>query len=287
MQIDEKKWFSMAPMKDAWHLFSFDRKIADEKTRFQKVDIIRSRYFGKILFLDGDIQSAEYDESVYHECLVQRAMVHHPGPKKVLILGGGEGATLREVLRHKGVEKAVMIDIDEELVRICRHHLPEWHVNSFDDRRAEVLFMDAFRYLNETKERFDVVIEDLLSPDLESSTGLFREELFGGIKRVLSEGGIAVFQAGRTDLPVGTGMYFDKFAGMVSELFRHAERFHAFIPSFFFTWGYVMASDSPIRKLAPEEIDNIIKDRKLALGFYSGFTDRLISFFPAYKRISQ
>ena len=287
MKIDEEKWFSLLPMRDAWHFFSCDKRIVDKKTRFQKVDIIHNKFFGKILFLDGDIESAEYDEHVYHECLVQPAMIHHPNPKKVLILGGGEGASLREVLKHKSVEKVVMIDIDEELVNICKKHLSEWHQGAFSDKRAEVLFMDAFKYLRETKEKFDIVIEDLLSPDIEASTALFRKELFEGIKKVLAKNGIAVFQAGRTDLVIGTGVYYKKFVGVVSSLFKHVKKFHVFIPSFYFTWGYVMASESEIKNLSSAEVDRRITERKLNLEFYSGFTERLISFFPRYREIGK
>ncbi|MBS3053496.1 MAG: methyltransferase domain-containing protein [Candidatus Aenigmarchaeota archaeon] len=285
MQVDEKKWFSMFPMADAWHFFSFEKRIADKKTKFQKVDIIKSKQFGKILFLDGDIQSSQYDEHVYHECLVQPAMLQHPNPKKVLILGGGEGATLREVLKHKSVEKAVMIDIDEELVKICKEHLPEWHQESFDDKRAEILFMDAFKYLKETEEKFDVIIEDLLSPDLEASEALFRKELFTGIKNALAKDGIAVFQSGRTDIVSDTGVYYKKFFDLVSGCFRHAKKFHAFIPSFFFTWGYIMASGSALQ-VTPEEIDRRIKERNLKLEFYNSTTEKIMSFFPEWREIS-
>lgn len=284
MNVDEKKWFSMFPMPDAWHFFSFEEKIADKKTKFQKVDIIKSKQFGKILFLDEDIQSAQYDENVYHECLVQPAMLHHNNPKRVLILGGGEGATLREVLKHKSVEKAVMIDIDGELVELCKEHLAEWHQGAFDDKRVEVLIMDAFKYLKETKEKFDVVIEDLLSPDLEASEALFRKELFVGIKNVLAPNGIAVFQSGRTDIVSRTGVYYKKFFDLVSGYFKHAKKFHAFIPSFFFTWGYIMASDSELH-VASEEIDKRIKERNLKLEFYNSTTEKIISFFPVWRKL--
>lgn len=284
MEVDEKKWFSLFPMKDAWHFFSCEERLVDEKTKFQKVDIVRNAYFGKMLFLDGDIQSAEYDEQVYHECLVQPAMLHHPNPKKVLILGGGEGATLREVLKHKSVEKAVMIDLDGELVEICRKRLPEWHQGAFDDSRAEVKIMDAFKYLRGTKEKFDVIIEDLLSPDLESSTELFNSELFSLIKNALAGGGIAVFQSGRTDITVDSGLHFRKFASVVSKEFSHAKKFHAFIPSFFFTWGYIMASDSRLA-MSLEEINQRIKERKLKLVFYSAETEKIISYFPHFREI--
>jgi spermidine synthase len=120
-------------------LHQVDETIVSKKTHFKKgsqqVDILRIRGHGLALFLDGVIQSAESDEFVYHELLVQPAMLLNPCPKKVLILGGGEGATAREVLKHPSVEHALMIDIDRELVNLCKKHLAVMHQDAFDDPR--------------------------------------------------------------------------------------------------------------------------------------------------------
>src|SRR6266545_2239411 len=137
------------------------RTLARAKTAFQDVEIAETRAHGLALFLDGMPQSAVSDEYVYHEALVHPALISHADPKRVLIAGGGEGATLREVLRHPGVERAVMVDIDGELVDLCREHLAEMHQGAFDDPRAEVVIGDALAYLREHEDRFDAIVVDL------------------------------------------------------------------------------------------------------------------------------
>ncbi len=136
----------------------------------------------KVLFLDGVQQSSLCGEAAYHEALVHPAMISHPEPRRVAIIGGGEGATLREVLKHNTVEEVKMVEIDEELVDLCRDHLPEWSDctdiagsdgdSCFDDSRASAAFEDAFKWFMDSfgkdeieEEKFDIIIMDALDPD--------------------------------------------------------------------------------------------------------------------------
>ncbi|MEM0318067.1 MAG: methyltransferase domain-containing protein, partial [Candidatus Nezhaarchaeales archaeon] len=146
------------------HLHGVRKIMYSGRTKFQQVDIVETYSFGKCLFLDGKLQSCEYDEHVYHEALVHPAMMTHPDPKRVLIVGGGEGATAREVLRYPTVEKVVMVDIDGELVDLCRRYMPEWSQGAFEDPRLELVIADGRKYIEETGESFDVVILDLTDP---------------------------------------------------------------------------------------------------------------------------
>ena len=113
---DKHRWFSDNISPDLTMLHSIKERIYSGRTKFQSIDIINTGSFGVCLVLDGKIQSSEADEFIYHEALVHPAMLAHPQPEKVFIAGGGEGATLREVLAHKTVKRAVMVDIDEEVV---------------------------------------------------------------------------------------------------------------------------------------------------------------------------
>ena len=137
------------------------RIIAYQRTPYQEMYIVDSGSYGKALILDGKWQSSTVDEFLYHEPLVQPAMILHGSPQRVLLLGGGEGATLREVLRWKTVRRAVMVDIDRDVVDACRLHLPELHLNAFDDPRAEVVIADAVEFVEQTADRWDVIISDL------------------------------------------------------------------------------------------------------------------------------
>lgn len=176
------------------------------------------------LYLDGTSQSSFFGEAEYHEALVHPAMIAHPNPKRVAIIGGGEGATLREVLKHKTLEKVMMVEIDEELVDICREHLPEWSDctdiegsnadSCFDDSRASVVFEDAFKwfmdvfgregvdgkYENE-EEPFDVIIMDALDPEkmVEIAGNLYEDNHFvNSLYKGLSEDGLFVVQLGES-----------------------------------------------------------------------------------------
>jgi len=117
-----------------------DKLYFEGRTKYQKVICFSNEYLGKTLFLDEKIQSAQIDEYVYHEALVHPSLLVHPSPKEVLVIGGGEGATIREVLRHPSIQNVTMVDIDEELVEICQKYLPEWSDGAFDDMRTDLIF---------------------------------------------------------------------------------------------------------------------------------------------------
>jgi spermidine synthase len=168
-----------------------------KRTAYQELCIVDTPAFGKKLFLDGIVQSSAADEFVYHETLVQPAMLAMGAPRRVLVLGGGEGAVLREVLRWDTVEEAVMVDLDQEVVETCRALLPEWHQGAFDDPRATVLHTDAVAYLRDAPGAFDVVISDMTDPVEEGpATFCFTEEYFAAVSRVLADGGVLAVQAG-------------------------------------------------------------------------------------------
>ena len=140
-----------------------DYIIKQGKTKFQEYLFFNSKTNGVCIALDDDIQSCEVDEILYHEALVHPAMLLHKSPKNVLIMGGGEGATAREVLKHSSVlEKVVMVDIDEEFVELCKKTIPSWSKDVFDNHLLEVRYEDINQYLQKTNIKFDVVIGDLV-----------------------------------------------------------------------------------------------------------------------------
>ncbi|HLQ63425.1 MAG TPA: spermidine synthase, partial [bacterium] len=134
------------PLKGIWfydrytasevHAHRCGAVIARAQTAYQEVVIQQFDHLGRCLLVDGKIQSAEVDEYIYHELLVHPVMITHPQPRRVLVCGGGEGAPLREILRYRSVESVTMVDIDRELVDLCREHLPSWHAGAFDDPRV-------------------------------------------------------------------------------------------------------------------------------------------------------
>ena len=142
--------------------YGLKKVLSSCESKWQTVDVVDLECFGKSLMIDGLIQSCTVDEFVYHESLVHPALLAHPCPKSVYIGGGGEGSTAREVLRHSTVERCVMVDIDEDVVRFCREHLPE-NSEAFADPRLELIIDDAKAVL-EKSSGFDVIIMDLDDP---------------------------------------------------------------------------------------------------------------------------
>lgn len=255
------QWFIERQSDYDLHMYAVSCPLYSGKTKYQRVDIFETAKFGKMLVLDGDPQSLQSDESLYHEVLVHPAMLTHPNPKQVLVLGGGEGATLREVLKHNTVEEILMVDLDEELVSLCKEHLKEWAQGSFEDSRVKVLYRDAFAFLRENKLDFDVIISDLTEPLPESPTHqLYNKMFFELVLGNLNSDGIFVMQASRVTSDRNS-LHLDHYR-LMREIFPVVQTSHVYIPSFFSDWGFIAGS----AKLDPAafssgEVDNAVKTR--------------------------
>jgi len=219
--------------------------LAHKRTQFQEMSIVDCGSSGKALVLDGKWQSSTVDEFLYHEPLVHPAMISHGGPKRVLVLGGGEGATVREVLKWKSVERVVMVDIDGEVVDACREHLPEMHDNAFDDPRTEVVIGDALHHLDQSENEWDVIISDLSDPiEHGPSFALFTREYFERCRRALSADGWFVVQAGPVS-PQAMGLHV-RLVNTVGAVFESAVSYSSFVPSYAQPWGFALACDARI-----------------------------------------
>jgi spermidine synthase len=253
------------------------------KTQWQRYAVARVPGFGKVLFLDGKTQSAELDEYIYHEALVQPAMFVHPNPKRVLICGGGEGATLREVLRHPGVEKAYQIDIDGELIEVAKQHLPEWHQGAYEDPRAEVVIGDARVYLeNMEPGTLDVVISDLPDPMEDGpATKLFTREFFALVARALGKDGTFAMQAGSAALTHPD--FFLRVTRTVADVFPWTRPCVTHIATYMEPWGFLVAGKSadPLA-LSAKELDARQAARGVRPRFYIPTAHRALLTPPEY-----
>ena len=222
------------------------RLIVRRETPFQEVIIADTPGYGRALFLDGHVQSAAADEALYHELLVHPPLVIHGAPRRVLIGGTGEGATLREVLRHRQVERAVAVDVDAEVVALCREHLPGWSAGAFDDPRVESRtgdFLDALAA--SPAGSWDVVIADLTDPvDEGPSVHLWGTPFFEAVRRVLADDGVLAVQSGEAD-PVDLAA-LRTVRSTLREVFPHVEVYLTFVPSFHCLWAFTLASRRPL-----------------------------------------
>jgi spermidine synthase len=284
--FNKNKWLIDELSQDLVQIHGINRVLHDTTTKFQHAQIVETHTFGICLVLDGKIQSGEKDEFIYHESLVHPAMLAHPDPRDVFIAGGGEGATLRDVLKHRTVKKAVMVDIDQEVVRLCRKHLPTFHRGAFDDRRAHIIYDDARKYIAETRARFDIAIIDLADPVEEGPARLlYTREFYQLVKDKLKPGGIMVVQSGQSGW-----LNLHNFCAInhtLKSIFKIVRPYQVYVPSFVDLWGFHTASDGldPTR-LSPREINSRIAERLSGnLRSYDGIAHRGLFSLP--KRLRQ
>ena len=272
---DGRRWLIDELTPDLVQIHGVRKVLHKKKTRFQHAQIIDTITFGICLVLDGKIQSGEKDEYIYHESLVHPVMVTHPNPESVFIAGGGEGATLREVLLHKTVRKAVMVDIDEEVVGFCRKCLPTFHRGAFDDSRTRVVYDDARKYIHETREKFDVALIDLADPVEEGPAQLlYTREFYQMVKDKLKPGGIMAVQSGQSGW-----INLDNYVAInrtLKSIFKVVRPYQVYVPSFVDLWGFHAVSDNlDAARISPAEINRRLTERvsgKLCL--YDGLAHR-------------
>jgi spermidine synthase len=278
-------WYAESVSPDLAVLLRLRAVLYSGTTAYQKVEVLDSCVFGRSLVLDGKTQSTESDEFIYHETLVHPAMLYHPGPTSVFIGGGGEGGTLREALAHRSVESVTMIDLDQEVVELCRAHLPNHHQGSFDDPRLTLLHQDARAYLQSEGDGFDVIILDLVDP-LEEGTAylLYTDEFYRMAKSRLNPGGVLVTQSGPAGLP-NHQECFTTIYHTLSKVFAHATAAQVHIPAFQTLWGFTIASDSALAQPTDDELDSAIARRiNKELRHYDGETHRGMFALPKFLR---
>lgn len=237
------KWFTEYQTHGSAHMHGIKRTIHSDKSRFQEIDVVESEEYGRMLILDGKVQSTVRDEYIYHEALVQPAMVAHPSTRDVLILGGGEGATLREALKHHSVKAVVMVDIDRRVVEISREFVPELSSGAFEDPRVELVIGDGRKYVEGCTRKFDVVIIDLTDPQ-EGGPGamLYTKEFYAMLWGILKQDGVIVTQATSTYY---SDYCFATILKTVGSVFQKAGGYHVWVPSYDSTWGIVYGSKGP------------------------------------------
>ncbi len=164
------------------------------RSPWQQIQVAESSLFGRMLILDDAVQTTERDEFTYHEMLVHLPLITHPRPERVLIIGGGDGGALEEVLKHP-VAHATMVEIDQEVIQVSQQYLPSVAGRSFDDPRTRLRIDDGMGFVQSTSDRFDAVLVDSTDPK-GPGTVLFSREFFAACARVLNDDGILVTQSG-------------------------------------------------------------------------------------------
>ncbi|KAI4377012.1 hypothetical protein MLD38_014709 [Melastoma candidum] len=253
-------WFEEQLDDDLKWSFALERVLYIGMSPYQQIALLDTKKFGKVLVLDGKMQSAERDEFIYHECLIHPPLLCHSNPKTMFIMGGGEGSAAREALRHNSIEQVVMCDIDREVVDFCKKHLTG-NREAFSSQKLKLLINDAKAELEMTEDKFDIIVGDLADP-VEGGPcyQLYTKSFYQNvIKPRLHHDGIFITQAG----PAGIFTHQEVFSSIyntLKQVFRHVVPYTAHVPSFADTWGWIMASDEPL-SVNEDEIDRRIKER--------------------------
>ncbi|MBL7180648.1 MAG: polyamine aminopropyltransferase [Pseudomonadota bacterium] len=173
--------------------FKVEKTLFSGRSKFQQVDVVQTAGHGAMLLNDGIVQLSERDEFIYHEMIAHVPFFVHPAPQRVLVIGGGDGGTVREILKHRSITRVVMVEIDEMVVQASRRYLPSVSC-ALDDPRLELRIEDGIKFVNHTDERFDVVIVDSTDP-IGVAQPLFNQEFYQQVAAVLAADGIMITQA--------------------------------------------------------------------------------------------
>lgn len=239
---DKIKYFSEEQAQQVFFRVGVKRKIYQKKTPFQKLEIFETFSLGKLLALDDKVMLTEKDEAFYHEMLVHPALFLSQNPHQVLIIGGGDGGTLRETLKHPAVLKTTLVEIDSEVVQACQKYLPEINKGTFNNKRANMLFMDGAKFLRETKLKFDIILVDSTDP-IGPAKILFSPSFFQSAKQALNKDGIIACQSGS---PFYQKKVLRQSYLHLKKIFPWVKVYLGFIPSYpGGLWSFCLASATP------------------------------------------
>ena len=232
--------------------FRIDQMLHEVRTEHQHLVIFQNARMGRVMALDGVIQTTEADEFIYHEMLTHVPILAHGLAKRVLIIGGGDGGMLREVAKHRSVEHITMVEIDGTVVDMCKQYLPNHSCGTFEDPRLNLVLDDGMRFVATTEEKFDVIISDSTDP-IGPGEVLFSENFYEACRRCLNDGGILVTQNGTPFMQLTE---VQTTAKRMHGLFADWHFYQAAVPTYIggamtFAWG---STNADYRKLPLETL---------------------------------
>lgn len=255
------------------------RTLFSEESEFQRIDIVETSGYGKMLFNDSIAMLSERDEFVYHDMIVHPAMFTHPGVRRALVIGGGDAGTVRELLRHDSIEHVRLVEIDPMVLRGCREHFP-FTAPALDDPRVEVTVADGVAFVRDTDERYDLVIVDSTDP-IGPATPLFGEAFYRDVARVLADGGLVVSQAESTFYEEARQRSMLTILGGIFRRTRLYNYVNLTYPGGL--WSFTIAAKGdlcPLRDFDPERV----AASGMEFRYYSADIHRAAFALPAFQR---
>ncbi|GAA4298175.1 polyamine aminopropyltransferase [Anaerocolumna aminovalerica] len=242
-------WYTEQHSKYAQFSIKIDRQLASVKSDFQRIDVFESKGFGRILTLDGYLMVTEKDEFIYHDMITHIPMATNPNIRKVLVIGAGDGGTVRELLRYETIEHIDMVEIDEDVVKVCKEFLP-FTACGLEDERVHLYFEDGLKFVRRKEGEYDLILVDSTDP-FGPGEGLFTKEFYGNCYKALNETGILVNQH--------ESVYYESYAvsmkrahQRIKECFPIAKVYQAHIPTYpsgHWLFGFASKKYDPIQDL--------------------------------------
>ena len=240
-------WFTEMHTPNVKMSIRVDKQLYTEDSEFQRIDVFQSEEFGRFLTLDGIMMLTEKDEFIYHEMITHVAMASNPDVKKVLVIGAGDGGTIRELTRYKTIERIDMVEIDERVVAVCREYLRKTACR-LDDSRVHIYYEDGLKYVRRKENEYDLIIVDSTDP-FGPGEGLFTSEFYGNCFNALTKNGILVNQH-------ESPYYSDDARAMqrahrrIKEFFPVCKVYQAHIPTYpsgHWLFGYASKTIDPLK----------------------------------------
>jgi len=260
--------------------FRIDKMYFEQKTEHQHLMIFHNASLGRVMTLDGIVQTTEVDEFIYHEMMAHVPLFAHGNARRVLIVGGGDGGMLREVARHDNVEHITMVEIDHAVVDMAKEFLPNHSAGSFDDPRLDLVIADGMDYVRETGERFDVIISDSTDP-IGPGEVLFTDDFYAQCKRILSPGGVMATQNGVPFFQIDEVTTTHQ---RMSKHFADQTFYCAAVPTYYggimtFAWG---TDDVTLRETTIAELESRYSNAGFKTRYYSPAIHQASFALPQY-----
>lgn len=258
--------------------------LARKQSAYQLIEVFETADLGRLMRIDGANMTSDRDEFFYHENLVHPAAIAHPNPRDVLIIGGGDGGSSEEVLKHPSVARCVLAELDGDVIELSKSYLPNVHRNVFADARLHVRVGDGMAYVRDAhrnpSDRFDLIYLDLTDPH-GAAEALYAPAFFRECKNILREGGALILHIGS---PLSHASRVIASNANIHAVFQHAAPYFVHIPIYAATWGFVVASDQlDIGAISAPEIDARLASRRIGhRQFYNGATHHAMLAQPEY-----
>jgi spermidine synthase len=252
-------------------------RLLDQHSEFQHIEVLECPEYGRVLLLDGCVMLTDRDEHVYHEMIAHPPLLLHPSPRRVLIVGGGDGGSVREVLRHDAVERVELVEIDGAVIEAARKFFPAVSAR-LDDPRVSIHCQDGFEYLDAHQGSYDVILVDSIDPVGEAAK-LFTRPFYAKVRAALRKGGCAVFQS---ESPFYSTEVLAEVQEKLRTLFRHVAPYTAHIPTYpSGLWSFTFVSDAIEPRTASPRGEPPFLD---ALQYFTPELLRASFALPAYVR---